>query len=176
MSIHREDAETRIGPEGYSESTRLPSLGTLRGTEVRNPDGDKVGKVSDIFLDADAEYVRYLGIKTGWLKSGDHIVPVDDVTYVGDDDDGDSYVVVPYSSDQLRGAPTFSGDDEMTPEREQEIYGYYQRAGYWDEAREAVRARQTAPAPTERIAEAEVEDAVRRGRDPRSVRVKRWGV
>jgi sporulation protein YlmC with PRC-barrel domain len=173
MSTHREDLETRIGPEGYPEATRLPSLGTLRGMAVRNPEGDKVGKVSDVYLDSDAEFVRYLAVKTGWF-AGRHIVPVDDVTYVDDGDD--AYVVVPYATDQLKNAPTFGDDDDITPERERAIYDYYERVGYWDEAREAVRARQTAPAPTPRIAEAEVEDAISRGQDPARVRVKRWGV
>jgi hypothetical protein len=44
---------------------------------------------------------------------------------------------------------------------------HYQRAGYWDEARDIVRSRQTAPAPTPRIAEAEVADATRARRRPR---------
>ena len=89
--------------------------------------------------------------------------------------DGDSYVVVPYTAEHLKGAPTFGDDDEVTPEREREIYEHYQRVGYWDDDRDIVRARQTEPAPTPQIAEAEVADAVRRGHDPRRVRVKRWG-
>jgi hypothetical protein len=39
-----------------------------------------------------------------------------------------------------------------------------------------VRARQTTPAPTPEIAEAEVADAIDRGDDPNKVAVKRWGV
>ena len=166
------DDEGAIGPEGYSESTRLPSLSRLRGMEARTTDGEKVGKVKDVYLDADARYSRYLEVKTGWF-SGTHVVPVDDVSYV--DRNGDSYVVVPYSAEQLKHAPTFGDDDELTPEREREIYDHYHRTGYWDESREIVRARQTAPAPTPQIAEAEVADEIGRGNDPRRVRVKRWG-
>ena len=168
----RDDDDATIGPEGYSEGTRLPSLSRLRGMEVRSTDGEKVGKVKDVYLDSEARYVRYLAVKTGWF-SGTHVVPVDDVTFVDDDDD--AYVVVPYTAEHLKGAPTFGDDDEMTPERERGIYEHYQRAGYWDDERDIVRSRQTAPAPTPQIAEAEVSDAVRRGRDPREIRVKRWG-
>ena len=167
-----EDDEAVIGPEGYSESTRLPSLSRLRGMEVRTTDGEKVGKVKDVYLDSEARHVRYLAVKTGWF-SGSSVVPVDDVTFVDDEDD--AYVVVPYTSEDLKRAPAFDDDDEMTPDRERAIYDHYQRAGYWDEARDIVRSRQTAPAPTARIAEAEVADAVSRGDDPRRVRVKRWG-
>ena len=143
-----QDDEGIIGPEGYSESTRLPSLSRLRGMAVRTTDGEKIGKVKDVYLDAEARHARYLLVKTGWF-SGSHVVPVDDVTYVDDGDD--AYVAVPYAEEQLKGA------------------------GYWDQTRDIVRARQTEPAPTPQIAEAEVADAIRRGRDPERVRVKRWG-
>ena len=169
----RDDDEAIIGPEGYSESTRLPSLSRLRGMDVRTTDVEKVGKVKDVYLDSEARHVRYLAVKTGWF-SGSAVVPVDDVTFVDDDDD--SYVVVPYTAEHLKRAPAFDDDDEMTPDREQAIYDHYQRAGYWDQERDIVRSRQTAPAPTPRIAEAEVADATRRGEDPEGVRVKRWGV
>ena len=140
--------------------------------EVRTTDGEKIGKVKDVYLDAEARHARYLMVKTGWF-SGSHVVPVDDVTYVNDGDD--AYVAVPYAEEQLKGAPTFDDDDEVTPDREREIYDHYQRVGYWDQTRDIVRARQTEPAPTPQIAEAEVADAIRRGRDPERVRVKRWG-
>jgi sporulation protein YlmC with PRC-barrel domain len=168
-----DDGGGGIGPEGYSESTRLPSLARLRGMEVRATDGEKIGKVKDVYLDADARYVRYIAAKTGWF-SGTHVIPVDDVTYV--EEDGDAYLVVPYTEDQLKSAPTFDDDDELTPERERAIYDHYRRVGYWDTTRDIVRTRQTEPAPTPQIAEAEVADAIRRGKDPERVRVKRWGV
>lgn len=63
-------------------------------------------------------------------------------------------------------------DEDLTRGTEAGIYGHYGRAGYWD----AVRARQTPPAPTPQIAEAEVQAALDRGDDPNVVAVKRWGV
>jgi hypothetical protein len=140
--------------------------------EARTTDGDKIGKVKDVYLDANARYARYLEVKTGWF-GGAHVIPVDDVTYVDDGDD--AYVQVPYAAEQVKSAPTFDEGD-LTPEREAAIYDHYRRVGYWDDTRDIVRARQTEPAPTPQIAEAEVADEIRRGRDPRRVRVKRWGV
>jgi sporulation protein YlmC with PRC-barrel domain len=167
-----EDEPAAIGPEGYSETTRLPSLGRLRGMDVRTTDGDKIGTVKDVYLDAEARHARYLAVKTGWF-SGTSVVPIDDVTYVDGEDE--SYVVVPYSADQIKNAPSFGDEDELTAERERAIYDHYERVGYWEDPRDIVRARQTEPAPTPQIAEAEVADAIRRGDDPRRVRVKRWG-
>ena len=45
----------------------------------------------------------------------------------------------------------------------------------YDARRTDVAARQTEPAPTTRIADAEVEAAIERGHDPAEVRLKRWG-
>jgi hypothetical protein len=161
---------TTIGPEGYSESTTLPSFDRLEGMEVRDSAGEKVGKVTDSYADASGRYARYLSVSTGWFGTKQHVVPVDDVRVEGDGDD--AYLVLPYGKDQLRSAPTYEPKGEITREHESTIYGHYGRTGYWD----AVRARQTTPAPTPEIAEAEVADAIDRGEDPNQVAVKRWGV
>lgn len=168
-----DDRDSVLGPEGYSETTRLPSLSRLRGMTVVNREDEKIGKVREVYLDAGADHLRYLGVSTGWLSRGTHVVPVDDVTYV--DDGSETYIVVPYSVEHLKAAPSLDDDDELSAEREREIYDHYARVGYWDEARDAIKARQTPPAPTPRIAEAEVVDAIRRGDDPAGVRVTRWG-
>jgi hypothetical protein len=170
----RDEPDAAVGPEGYTETTRLPSLSRLMGMTVCNLDDEKVGKIREVYLDGDADHVRYLGISTGWLSRGIHVVPVDDVTYV--DDGAETYVVVPYSVEHLKAAPSLDDGDQLSAEREREIYDHYARVGYWEAARDAVRARQTPPAPTPQIAEAEVADAIARGEDPAGVRVRRWGV
>jgi|GEM_PF-597238 len=164
-----------IGPESYSQGTRLPSLSRMRGADVCDRAGEKVGEVADVYLDSNAEYVRYLEVKTGWTGRSRGLVPIDDVDF--EDRGGKNLtLIVPYTKDQIRHAPTLDEDDELTPDREQEIYRHYERSGYWEEARQAIHARQTVPAPTPQIAEAEAASLMRRGEDPSKVRVKRWGV
>ena len=92
--------------------------------DVRTTDGDKIGTVKDVYLDAEARHARYLAVKTGWF-SGTNVVLIDDVTHVDGEDD--TYVVVPYAADQIKNAPTFGDEDELTPERERAIYDHYQR-------------------------------------------------
>jgi sporulation protein YlmC with PRC-barrel domain len=160
-----------IGPEDYSDTTTLPPLDALAGMEVRDVKGEKVGEVDDAYTDERGGYARYLAVSTGWFGTKRHMIPVDDVQLDSAEGD-DSYLVVPYAKDQLREGPAFERDEDITVGREEDIYSHYGRAGYWD----AVRARQTPPAPTPEIAEAEVADAVARGEDPNQVAVKRWGV
>lgn len=165
----RHERSDNIGPESYSENTRLPSMDRLEGMEVRDRDDNKIGKVDDTYVDHDGgAHARYLAITTGWFGKKRHVIPVDDVR-MGDDD---SHLTVPYTKQQLEDAPTYDSDEDMTERHEQDVYRHYDREGYW----ESVRARQTEPAPTPEIAEAEAADAVRRGQDPSRIRVKRWGV
>ena len=159
-----------IGPEGYSEGTLMPPLDELEGMEVRDSSGEKIGKVDDVYTDTGGGYVRYLAVKTGWFGSKRHMIPVDDARVESDGED--TYLTVPYAKDDLRDAPTHDRDEEFTHRHEEETYGHYGRPGYW----EAVRARQTTPAPTPEIAEAEVQAAIDRGDDPNGVAVKRWGI
>lgn len=166
-----DDDAARIGPEDYPETTRLPSLNGIRGMDVCDESGERVGKVTDVFLDADARYVRYLVVGTGMMGRRKGAIPVDEVRYV--EEDGDRHIVVPYSRDHLAAAPELQDGDELTPDREHAIYDHYRRAGYWEEARAAVRARQSTPAPTPEIAEAElVSDMDRRARASRVRRME----
>jgi sporulation protein YlmC with PRC-barrel domain len=193
-----------IGPEGYPEETSLPEVDRLRGLPVFTADGERIGAVEDLYVDAEGGYVRYLAIETGWFGGRLTVVPVDDVRVAGDD-----RLALPYTTPELRAAPSYEVFDDLTISREAEVYGHYGLTPYWDIVRarqstpaptpeiaqaeaadpavrapadlwgeelEDVAARQTEPAPTPEIAEAEVEDAIARGEDPGRVRVKRWGV
>jgi sporulation protein YlmC with PRC-barrel domain len=154
---HHHDHDDAVGGP-----TRLASLSRLKGMDVRDAEGEKVGSIRDVFLDPRAERVRYLSVSTGWLSRGTHVVPIDDVTYVDEGDGRDAHAVVPYSTDHLKGAPSLDDDGEVTPDREREIHGYYAGVGRDDATRDALRARQRTPAPTPQIARAEMADAVAR--------------
>jgi len=162
----RDGHDHHDGDDGHDGAvggpTRLASLSRLKGMDVRDADGDKVGSIRDVLLDPRAERVLYLSVSTGWLSRGTHVVPIDDVTYVDEGDGRDAHAVVPYSTDHLKGAPSLDDDGEMTPDREREIRGYYAGVGRDDAERDALRARQRTPAPTPQIAEAEMADAAAR--------------
>lgn len=168
----RSEREMRgiIGPEDYPATTSLPPLDRLDGMEVRDVDGERIGTVEDTYTDTGSSYARYLAVTTGWFGTRRHMIPVDEVRL--ESADGDDYLTVPYAKDHLKEGPSYERGEDLTREHEGRVYGHYGRTGYWD----AVRARQTTPAPTPEIAEAEAEAATRRGEDPRQVTVKRWGV
>jgi hypothetical protein len=155
---------------GYGGSTALPPIGDLVGMDVHDVNGDDIGEVEDAYSDTEGVNARYIAVKTGWLGTKRHVIPVDDVRLESDGED--MFLTVPYTKDQLKEGPAYERDEDLTRKHEEDAYGHYGRRGYWD----PVEARQTAPAPTPEIAEAEVSDAISRGEDPQQVAVKRWGV
>lgn len=161
----------QIGPEGYSEDTMLPAVEELMGMDVCDLAGERIGTVDDAYTDTEGSFVRYLAVKTGWFGTRRQMIPIDDV-HLEYGPDEDAFLTVPYERDRMHEGPAMERDEDLTRGTEAGIYGHYGRAGYWD----AVRARQTPPAPTPQIAEAEVQAALDRGDDPNVVAVKRWGV
>ena len=162
-----------IGPEGYSETTRLPSLSRLRGMDACTSDGDKIGKVTRRLPRRRRAPRALPGRLDRMAVGGSAVVPVDDVTYV--DDGEEAYIVVPYSVEHLKRAPAFDDDDEVTRRaRAGDLRPLLPRRLLGRGARRDQGAADPARADA-RIAEAEVVDAIRRGDDPAGVRVKRWG-
>lgn len=139
--------------------TGVPAFSELNGMEVRDRSGDKIGTVRDVYTDREgAQTLRYLSISTGWLGTRRHVVPLDDIEWSSSDE----FLILPYGRGQLESAPTYDERHELSTDDEESIYGYYGLPGYWD----VVRAKQTTPAPTPQIAEADVAEALARGEDP----------
>lgn len=147
----------------------LPATEDLIGRPAYDTNDEKVGTVAGLYVDpADGE-AMYLAVESGWFGSRRHVVPLVNVTARGTDPDKE--ILLPYTREKLSLAPTFGEDDDLTLADESDVQEYYGLESY----RDVLEARQTAPAPTREIAEAELQDAVSRGGDPSSVRTKRWG-
>lgn len=151
-------------------TSRMPTTDDLVGRPVYDADDQKVGTIEGLYLDGDASEPRYLAVQSGWFGDKRHVIPIDEATARGSDPDKE--VLVPYSRDELAAAPTFGEGHDLTLHDERDLQEHYGIEGY----REAIDARQTSPAPTPEIAEAELEAAIRRGDDPATIRTKRWGV
>src|SRR3989337_1004941 len=103
------------------------------GTEVRDANGEKVGKVEDIVLDKLSNNIMFAIVGFGgFLGIGVkfHPLPWNVLDY---DEDLDGYVVA-LSRDQLEAAPAYSmeeltrGDGTQFRER---VYDYYKVPRYW---------------------------------------------
>jgi len=148
----------------------LPATDDLVGRPVFDADGEKVGNIDGLYLDPQDGSVRYLAIETGWFGERRHVIPIEDVTARGSDPDKE--ILLPYSRRTLSLAPTFVPDEDITIADESDVQEHFGFESY----RDILEARQTTPAPTPEIAEAEIQDALSRGDDPLSIRTKRWGI
>jgi uncharacterized protein (TIGR02271 family) len=92
---------------------------TLFDYDVVDSAGNRIGSVDNVWADDATNEAEFVGIKTGWLFGKTHVVPVADAQI------GGGTITVPYTSDQVKDAPSFGADEELSPGDEDEIYGYF---------------------------------------------------
>lgn len=89
------------------------------GHDVLDSAGNKIGTVDNVWIDDATNDLEFIGVKTGWLFGKTHIIPVQNA------DISNSQITVPFGQDQIKDAPSFSGDQELSPADEDGIYQYY---------------------------------------------------
>lgn len=94
------------------------------GHQVSNAEGDKIGKVSQIFVDEETGQPEWLAINTGMFSSKVSFVPLQGATAEGDT------LVIPFNKAKVKDAPRVEEDADgfLTPDEEKELYTYYGRS------------------------------------------------
>jgi stress response protein YsnF len=90
-----------------------------RGRTVIDRDGEKVGKLGEIYLDRETNQPEWALVNTGLLGTKSSFVPLQGATPAGDD------VRVAYSKDQVKDAPSIDADGELSQQEEAELYRHY---------------------------------------------------
>jgi sporulation protein YlmC with PRC-barrel domain len=90
-----------------------------RGCEVVDQDGDKVGKLDEIYLDRETGKPEWAIVNTGMFGRKSSFVPLKEALREGD------MIRVPYQKEQIKDAPSVDPDGEITPEEEQQVYSHY---------------------------------------------------
>ncbi len=90
------------------------------GADAYGPDGEKIGKVGQIFLDDQTGEPVFATVNTGLFGMSENFVPVSDASYSGD------RLTLPFDKDRIKVAPSINPDDgHLSPEEEQQLYTYY---------------------------------------------------
>ena len=97
----------------------VENLGDWRGQEVIDRAGEKVGKLEDVFYDARRDQPAFVAVKSGLIGKKLTLVPVAGASVTRD------HVRVAHEKEQLKKAPSFDPDVELTPDDEASTYGYY---------------------------------------------------
>ncbi len=90
------------------------------GGNVLGNDGEKMGKVGQIFLDETSGEAAWVTVKTGVFGGAESFAPLRDARMDGDD------VFVPFDKARVKNAPRVEDSDgHLTPDEEDELYAFY---------------------------------------------------
>jgi uncharacterized protein (TIGR02271 family) len=95
------------------------SVATLSGATVRDGAGDKIGKVSQVYLDDQTGQPEWVTVRTGLFGGKDSFVPLAAADMQGDE------LVVNTDKETVSGAPRIDGDEHLSEQDEAELYRYY---------------------------------------------------
>jgi uncharacterized protein (TIGR02271 family) len=93
-------------------------LDEMRGAPVYDADGDKIGKVEEIFYDQQTRVPEWIGIGTGFFGTKRVLVPVQGAQVA---EDG---LFVAYAKQQVKDSPDIEGD-EISQECEADLAAHY---------------------------------------------------
>jgi len=91
----------------------------FRGRAVVDRDGDKIGKLDEIYLDRETGEPEWALVNTGLFGMKSSFVPLRGAAPAGDD------VRVEYSKEQVKDAPTIDPDGELSEREETDLYRHY---------------------------------------------------
>ena len=101
--------------------TQLESspVGDLVGHTAVDADGDKVGTVSDVYVDNQTSEPAWLAVTTGMFGTKVSFVPIADAYLDGDD------IVVAFSKDHVKAAPNVEADGQLSEQEVDDLYAHY---------------------------------------------------
>ena len=95
------------------------TLEQLDGKPVTGSDGSKIGTVEDIYFDQDTREPEWALVRTGMFGTKSTFVPITNATATGDG------LQVPFSKDQVKGAPNLDDDGELSQDEEAMLAQHY---------------------------------------------------
>jgi uncharacterized protein (TIGR02271 family) len=90
-----------------------------RGRELVSDDGERIGTIDEVYVDAQTERPEWLSVKTGMLGSKVSFVPIAQAQ------EADEAVRVPWDKAHVKDAPSIEPDGELSHEDESGLYRHY---------------------------------------------------
>jgi hypothetical protein len=114
-----------------NDDPHLRSCNAVSGYQVHASDGE-IGHVSSMLIDEKTWAIRYVIVDTSnwWLGHKVLVSP----TWITDVNWADSSVTIDLSRQAIKDSPPYDSTAEVNRERENKLYQYYGRHGYWAEA------------------------------------------
>jgi uncharacterized protein (TIGR02271 family) len=90
-----------------------------RGRDAVDSDGEKIGTIDEIYMDAETGKPEWLAVKTGMFGSKVSFIPIAEAGEANGD------VRVPFDKQQVKDAPKAEADGELSQEEEAGLYRHY---------------------------------------------------
>jgi len=100
-------------------TTDTAQLSEWIGREVLDSDGDKIGKIADIYADETTGRPEWLAVTTSWFSGRVSFVPLANARPEA------GGVRVPFDKSQVKGAPHADADGVLSEEEESRLYQHY---------------------------------------------------
>lgn len=91
----------------------------LTGRTAVDRAGDKIGKISQVYLDDQTGQPNWITVSTGLFGTRESFAPLSGATVSGDD------VVLAVTKDQVKDAPNLDADEHVDDSGQRALYDYY---------------------------------------------------
>ncbi len=91
----------------------------MQSGHVVSSDGEKIGKVGEVYVDDAIGQLSWVTVKTGLFGTRESFVPMDNASI------SDDTVTVPYDKAMIKDAPHAEPGAPLSVEQEDELYRYY---------------------------------------------------
>ncbi|MEI5583052.1 MULTISPECIES: PRC and DUF2382 domain-containing protein [unclassified Agromyces] len=89
------------------------------GSTVYDRDGDKIGKVNQVYVDDQTGRPLWASVHTGLFGTSETVVPLEDARWDGDD------LRIAYDKDRVKDAPRVETDAHISESEQDELFRYY---------------------------------------------------
>jgi uncharacterized protein (TIGR02271 family) len=97
----------------------MTSQEQLLGATAYDSDGDKLGKIGQIYYDDNTDQPKWITVNTGLFGMNETFVPLQGAKFEGD------RITVAYDKATIKDAPNISGEQHLDVEEEQRLYRHY---------------------------------------------------
>jgi uncharacterized protein (TIGR02271 family) len=99
--------------------TSQQQLRAVVGGTAYDRDGDKLGRIGQMYSDDDSNQPKWITVNTGLFGMNESFVPLQGAQF------GDDRVTVAWDKATIKNAPQVSGDQHLDAEDEQRLYRHY---------------------------------------------------
>lgn len=118
-----QNVPNEVAKLGGEDVTLKDPSNDLRGCDVYDRDGNQIGSVEDLYVDAEEYYVRFLDVASGgFLGIGEKhfLIPLEAVTDANED-----RVTIAEGEENVQSAPDVALHPVISPDDQRRLYDYY---------------------------------------------------